>query len=117
MLLSLLLSAQLSCSYTFQTVPFATVQIGILENGMPESSAMISSGPAAPAHKETVTPAPLANGEYLHVWLSKENPDNTVEMIIYNPPHAEGQSVLINNNVPLGKEVWGSCSGVPFGYL
>lgn len=97
----------INCDYKYYGYPFAQVQIYIFPGGEVASSATITN--QGKSHKESVTVEPLAAGENLHVWISKENPQNAVEMIAYSEAKAEGDSVLINHNVPISKEVWGNC--------
>src|SRR5262245_15064545 len=66
--------------------------------------------PAGNPHQETLTAEPLAAGEKVHAWISKENPQNAIEFITYSEMKAKGDTVIINHNVPFGKEVWGTCA-------
>ena len=101
----------IACDYKFMGVDMARVEVAVDENGRPDSSVQVTM--QGRSHKETATPEVLAADEFLHLWISKENPENTIEMVIYKARRAEGRSKLVNHNVPIGKEVWGECSGVP----
>ncbi len=104
-------ATMLDCQYNFMGAPTAGVRMSVDANGKPGISAEITM--SGRTHKETVTPAELQDGQFAHVWLSKENPNNAIEMIVYRQPQANGNSVLINHNVPINKEMWGECAGVP----
>lgn len=103
----------ITCNYTIMSAPFASVELGLYDDGTPFPSAQISVGPGTKPHKESVTPEPLGPNELVHAWISKENPRNAVELIIYIEKQVQGQSKMINPNLPFGKEVWGECSGLP----
>lgn len=98
----------IDCNYQFMGTPFSRVQIGVSSDGVPDDFVTIIV--QGQSHIESFTPVALADGELLHGWLSKEAPENTVEMIVYEEMQAQGQSKLVNHNVPFAKEVWGTCS-------
>lgn len=102
----------INCNYSYQNFPTATVQIYVDDTGAPASSAQIAQPPGSPVHKESVTPEARASDEFLHIWLSKENAGNAIEMVVYRDPKTQGNSVLINHNVPFGQEMWGNCTGL-----
>lgn len=97
----------LDCSYTFMSVPFTEVQLGMGETGTDEFVTVITQGRA---HRESFTLEPAAADMLLHGWISKESAENQIEMIVYKEPKKQGQSVLINHKMPMGKEVWGKCA-------
>jgi hypothetical protein len=99
---------QYDCAYKFFGVDFAQVKVTLLASGKVEAAAVVTN--QGRSHEETTTAETAAPGESLHLWLSKENPQNAVELITYAMPQANGDSVLINHNVPFGQEVWGQCS-------
>jgi hypothetical protein len=101
-------STQISCNYTYQSFPFASVALSLASDGTPVSPAHVTE--QGVTHTESVTPDIVASGEVAHVWLSKEVAANAVEMIVYAQATANGQSELINHNVPMGQDVWGTCS-------
>ena len=97
----------LDCNYTFMSVPFTEVQLGLSEAGTDEFVTVITQGRG---HRESFTPEATAADMLLHGWISKESAENQIEMIVYKEPKKQGQSVLINHKMPMGKEVWGKCA-------
>lgn len=96
------------CNFSYMTVPMATVTMTLAENGTPNSKATINMQGAT--HQESVTPDVLTSDEFIHIWLSKENPDNAIEMIVFRHPTSQGQAELINHNVPFAQDMWGGCA-------
>lgn len=108
MSVSFLSAMTITCAYQFVSFEFATVRARLDQNGtLAPSVDVIRQGQS---HSESATPAPLAAGEMLHLWISKEVPDNTVEMIVYSQAQPNGRSVLINHSMPIAKEIWGECT-------
>lgn len=103
----------LNCSYAYMNVPMTDIELLIYADGEPASSVQVTMGPGTPTHKESVTPEVRAADEFVHLWISKEKPENAIEMIVYTSKKSEGQSVIINHQVPLGSHVWGNCTGLP----
>ena len=106
----MVLATLITCNYNYSAMPAGTVQLKLMADGTPVSPAQfaLSGNSFSP---QSVTPiTPLAAGEMVHVWLDHEDPTNQVEMIVYTQPQASGQSELINHNVPMGQDVWGTCS-------
>ncbi len=99
------------CDYAFMGVPTSKVQFSVYKGEL--GSSVSVTMPNGATHKETLTPEKLGADEFMHGWISKENPQNTIEIIVYQEAKSQGQSVLINHNVPIGKEMWGTCTGVP----
>lgn len=98
----------IDCSYQFMGNPFSRVQVGVSSEGVPDDFVtIITQGQSRTESFAAETPS---QGEILHGWLSKESPDNAVEMIVYEEMQPKGQSKLVNHNVPFAKEVWGTCS-------
>jgi hypothetical protein len=116
-LLSLLIAnsavagTQINCDYAFMGYPTAKIAVSVFDDGSLSPSALIEM--QGKTHKETLTPAAVAAGELVHAWISKERPENAIELIIYQEPRAQGQSVAINHNVPAGQEMWGACKFSP----
>jgi len=105
---SLILIAAMKCSYAFMGAPMAEVELGLKADGSPESSAHITMH--GKSHFESVTPEKLGPDELVHAWISKENPENTIEMVVYRTRSPKGQSKLVNAKMPMAKEVWGDCA-------
>lgn len=99
------------CDYAYMGFPTSSLEFTIFNGSKLSSSVTVTM--QGSSHKETLTPEQTAAGEYVHGWISKENPQNTVELIVYEVPQKDGQSKLINHNVPIAQEMWGTCSGVP----
>ena len=99
------------CTFTTFTIQFATVELMIYEDGTPDASAQITQ--YGGSHKTPVTPETKGPGEYAHVWLGKGVPNEELEMIIYFAAQPSGRAKLINPAVPIGKEMWGECTGLP----
>lgn len=102
---------QVICSYSYMGYPTAKITVSISDEGAPSPSALIDM--QGKTHKESLTGVEKAPDELLHGWISKESPDNAIELIIYQQPKAQGQSVAINHNVPAGQEMWGTCTFAP----
>lgn len=102
-------ASRVKCAYNYYSAPYAEVSIGFKEDGSLEDAAEITM--YGRAHSETVTPAPLAAGEKVHLWLSKDT-ENEIEMLIYTESRPQGQSKIINHSSPYGKEMWGNCTGL-----
>ncbi|MBX3020606.1 MAG: hypothetical protein KF799_02925 [Bdellovibrionales bacterium] len=99
-----------TCQYAYMGMSAARVELLVYADGEPAASALISIGNSRDAHKESVTPEARGEDELVHVWISKEKPDNAVEMIVYQNRKSNGGSVIINHNIPIGKEIWGDCT-------
>lgn len=99
------------CDYVFMNVPMSSVEIMVYDDGEPASSVQVTM--QGSTHKETATPEVRAADEFVHVWISKEKPENTIEMVVYNTKRTEGQSKIVNHQMPIAKEIWGECTGVP----
>ncbi|MGZ3721380.1 MAG: hypothetical protein ACXVA9_00535 [Bdellovibrionales bacterium] len=102
----------ISCSYQIYGAPYAAVAFSIFDDGRLDNSAQITMTGAA-MHKETLTADTAKSDEFVHAWISKESPQNQIELIIYNSPQPQGRSKIVNNQVPFGKEMWGDCTGLP----
>jgi hypothetical protein len=95
------------CSYNSYGVPFAEVTLKRLADGGFADSAKISI--QGQTHHESFTVDRLEPGEVIHGWLSLENPENTLELIVYSESQKQGNSKMINSRAPVGKEMWGTC--------
>lgn len=102
----------ISCSYSIYGAPYATVAFSIYEDGRLDNSAQITMTGGV-SHKETLTADPEKAGEFVHAWISKESPQNQIELVIYNTPQPQGRSKIVNHQVPIGQEMWGECTGLP----
>ncbi len=96
-----------SCDYAYLGMPTTSIEALIYTDGSPAPTVKVSM--QGRTHQETATREVLAADEAAHLWISKENPENTIEMVIYRADRPNGNSVLINHNVPFGKEMWGKC--------
>jgi hypothetical protein len=96
-----------SCDYSFMGFPFTHLEFEIDQDGKPSDFVIATSNGVS--HQETLTPDVKQPDQLLRAWLSKESPDNTIELILYREAKTGGNSVLINHNVPISKEVWGNC--------
>ncbi len=97
------------CNYVFMVMPTADITLDVAQDGQLATSALIKMGAGDAGHKETITPEVLAPGEMIHAWISKEKPENTIEMIVYNQVQPQGHSKLTNHNVPFAQDMWGTC--------
>jgi hypothetical protein len=100
-------AALYTCTYKLVGYEFAKVQIGVLANGELEDYVTVSQ--QGRAHRESCTPELLKDGEEMHLWISKESKDNSIELFIYREPKRYGKSLMINPHIPMGKEMWGEC--------
>jgi hypothetical protein len=98
----------IDCSYQFMGAPFARIQLGISADGAPDD--YVTSIVQGHGHRESFTLSEAAADELLHGWISKESNENSIEMIVFRVPRREGQSKIVNHHVPMGQEMWGSCS-------
>lgn len=98
------------CSYSIYAAPFAEVHLVVRDGKPDEFAKIVFQGRQS---QETVTQEVSAMGEILHVWLSKESPDNNLEMIIFEQDAGQGNSKLINPHMPVLKEMWGHCTTDP----
>lgn len=97
----------LKCDYDFYSGPFATIELEIGEEGALPSAAKITQ--YGRVHYESVTPVEVEAGERYHYWLSKENPQNALEVIIYLETKDGKNSKMINHHMPYGKVMTGIC--------
>lgn len=95
-----------TCSYQIYGAPFAEVTLTVID-GVPQDRAKIVF--QGRQNEESVTPVDVAPGEKFHVWLSKENPDNSLELFIFSAPQVKGDSKLVNHHMPVLNEMWGPC--------
>ncbi len=106
--------SQLNCDFKIQAgVPFCDVEVDLTPAGTPGAYATVTEW--GKSHRETVTLVSPAAGEQLHLVLSKESPDNSVELIVSSQAaDSEGdtqlKSELVNPHVPEGyRIVNGTC--------
>jgi hypothetical protein len=98
------------CDYAFMGAPMSSVDLETLPDGRFGPAARISIQGAT--HLESYSEEAPAPGELAHGWISKESPENRIELVIYREPTPQGRSKLVNHQVPFGQEVWGGCRGV-----
>jgi hypothetical protein len=91
------------CEYFFAQVPMSTVEFSVEPDGRFSPAARITM--QGRTHLESFTQEENGPGERVHGWLSKEN-QNALELMIYE----DGKSKVVNHDVPIGKEMWGSCA-------
>lgn len=103
-------SVQVKCSYKMMGVHFIDVAFSIRDGEKLSTSAEITH--QGRTHKETLTQVESQPGEMVHGWLSQQSPDNSIELIVYTEPQAEGRSKLINPHIPAGNVMWGDCEGL-----
>lgn len=97
----------ISCRYEFMNVEVSTVRYDFDANGTVAGDVTVSA--QGQGHTESFTSQAPGADEFLHGWISKENPKNAIEAIIYREPKSQGLSVLINHNVPVGQQIWAQC--------
>lgn len=100
-------AAHFSCAYKFMGTDFAGVALGILPDGSTEDFVTVTH--YGKSQRASCTHMPLAKGEMMHFWISKESKDNSIEVIVFEEARKEGKSVMINPHIPLGREMWGEC--------
>jgi hypothetical protein len=100
--------SQAVCNYSEGQAPLATITLTLDANGVPGPTAQYTM--QGGGGQEPVTLVPLGTNEKIHIWLDQADPDNAVEMIAYIQPTSDGESVLINHNMPFLQDIWGSCS-------
>lgn len=108
---SFLLMLTIQCNYSFMGYPTTNVTVTMSQDGHFDRTASIDM--QGRIHQESLTVETAASDELLHGWISKEMPDRAVEMIIYKNRQQNGDSRLINHNVPAGQEMWGTCTQTP----
>ena len=97
----------MSCDYQFMGAPVVSIELGLDAANFPDSSAKIIR--AGQAHFETVSYEKPAANELVHVWISRDVPQGSVEMIVFKEVQREGRSKLFNPHVPMGNTMWGDC--------
>jgi hypothetical protein len=100
-----------TCVYKFAGVEFATIAGTIYDDGTPASSVQITH--QGSTHKETATTDIIGPGEFAHFWISKQDPENDIEVIMYKPAQPDGDSKMINHHMPFGDTMWAQCTGIP----
>jgi hypothetical protein len=95
------------CDYAFMGAPFVTLEFDKTDNDHLSKTVRVSQ--YGSAHNESFTEVAHAANEKIHAWVSKESKDNKIEYILYSSPQAAGNSEIINNQMPMAKEIWGTC--------
>jgi hypothetical protein len=106
-------AAGLACDHTLFGAPFVTVVLEILPDGSLGQTAKVSMMSQGKPHPESVTQEPIRPGELYHLWISKDNPENSIEMMVY-PEGERIRSKLINPRFGVGREAPGICRSVPW---
>jgi hypothetical protein len=94
------------CQYSIMVVKFSEVTI-VVKNGKVEGNAKINFH--GKITEESATQVANGENEKVHLWLSKEKADSSLEMVIYKSAYPDGDSKLINPHILYGKEMWGTC--------
>ena len=101
-------NAQIRCEYKYYGVLFSTVIVKTRADGsFVETIEVIDQ--AGNSHSEPLTVIAPNQNEKFHFWISKDFPDRAIEMIVLKDDTNDGNSKLINHNMPIGKEIWGIC--------
>lgn len=101
--------AETKCVYNFYQAPLFTVLFTSYPDGTISNMATIQS--PGTESTESLTQVEALAGEKLHAWLSKEQPENAIEIIIYETTQPDGfNSKMINDKSPMGKELPGVCT-------
>lgn len=101
---------QIRCDYKFMGMD--TSSVVVTQNGEGEYSTSAEIIMQGKSHFESFTVEAAKDDELLRGWLSKESPQNSIEMVIYKEPQKLGRSKLTNHHVPIAKDMWGDCSGI-----
>lgn len=108
--LGFLVAQTLRCThYVTGEIPFCTVALKILENGSLDSQAEINH--QGQKFQSILEELPAQSGEWFRLNLDADKPGKEIEMRIQQTATGQGlfPAVLINNEVPFGKEMKGSC--------
>jgi hypothetical protein len=105
-----------ACKYTYEGMPFADVAIGVSDDLHLDSTVAVSAW--GQSHRESAETMACGTGELFHIVIAKENPENTIYMIIYTktldaPLLSDNiyKSDLINPHMPqIGQKVGGTCT-------
>jgi hypothetical protein len=100
-------SRALVCSYSYSVMQLAEVAFSVHPDGTIDNRAKITM--SGQAHYEVLTQVPAQPGEWIHAWLSKNDPKNSIELVVTSGA-APNPSKIINHNVPFGQEMDGSCA-------
>jgi hypothetical protein len=103
----------LACDHTIFGAPFVTVVLEVLPDGSLGQTAKVSMLSQGKPHPESVTQEPNGPGELYHLWISKDNPENSIEMMVYQGEEGV-RSKLINPRFGIGREAPGVCRPVPW---
>jgi hypothetical protein len=103
----------LACDHTIFGAPFVTVVLEVLPDGALGQTAKVSMLSQGKPHPESVTQEANRPGELYHLWISKDKPDNSIEMMVYQDGE-NFRSKLINPRFGVGREAQGVCRQVPW---
>lgn len=101
---------RVTCDYKIMGMPFSVVTIDIFADGSLGHSADITVG--TKSHSESLTEVAKSDGELAHGWISQEDPNNALEMIIFSEAQPEGRAKMINPRIPFGNISWAECTGL-----
>jgi hypothetical protein len=111
LLISVLSLAQeskwLKCEYAFYSMPTTTVSLELFADGSTADHVKVTM--QGKSHLEGFTLEEKSADLFLRGWISKDIPDNAIEMIVYKEKKPLGLSKLVNHKMPFGKEMWGDC--------
>src|SRR4051812_43938801 len=78
------------CDYVFAGLPFSSVEITLQPDGHFGPAARVFMQGAS--HLESYSEQTPAANESVHGWISKESPENRIELVIYKEAMPLGQS-------------------------
>jgi hypothetical protein len=97
----------LKCEYSFYSMPPTTVSLELFADGTTADHVRVTM--QGKSHLESFTMEEKTAEMFLRGWISKESPDNAIEMVVFKEKKSQGLSKLINHKMPFGKEMWGDC--------
>lgn len=101
----------LVCDYQFTGVSMGTVKLELID-GLPSEIADVALF-FAPSRQMPVTVNEAQQDQELNLSLSKDDPNNHIDMIVFKFSPGEAiQSKLVNHSVPIGKELLGTCGSI-----
>jgi hypothetical protein len=103
-----MVTLSITCNFVYNTLPFAALSFTDTDGTL---SPTVSINYYGATHPQSLTAAPIAPGEFVHAWITKEDPDNAIEFIIYDQEQANGRAVMNYSQVP-GGQIWGECTGL-----
>ena len=87
--------------------PTGSISLDVTDQ-KPGSTAIVSLF-FAPAREVPITNEAPQSGELLNMILAKDDPSNEVQMIVYPDKEEIFPSKVLNNSLPMAKEMQGNC--------